>query len=56
MLHPYFKEGDLVYFDEFVDELNEFAAFNDYVRSFYMRERFRLIARAYDGYLFQVIR
>ena len=53
-LHPYLKSGDLVYFDEFVDELNEFAAFNDYIRSFYVRDRFKPIGRAYDGILFEV--
>lgn len=55
MLHPYLKTGDVVYFDEFVDEMNEFAAFNDYVRSFYMKSRFRLMARAFDGFLFTVV-
>lgn len=54
MMHPYLKPGDIIYFDEFVDELNEFAAFNDYVRSFYMRDRMKLVGRAYDGFLFSV--
>jgi hypothetical protein len=52
-LHPFLKQGDLVYFDEFCDIINEFAAFNDYVRSYYLKERFTLIARAYDGFLFR---
>lgn len=54
LLHPYLKSGDIVYFDEFHDELNEYAAFNDYVRSYYTRDRFRLIARAYDAYCFEI--
>jgi hypothetical protein len=54
MLHPYIKAGDVVYFDEFVDSLNEYAAFNDYVRSFYMRDRFNPIGRAFDAFLFEV--
>lgn len=54
-LHQFIKMGDLVYFDEFSDILNEFMAFNDYIRSFYMRPRFKLIARGYDGFLFQLI-
>ena len=53
MLHPYLKHGDLVYFDEFIDELNEFAAFNDYIRSYYVKDRFKPIARAFDGLLFR---
>ena len=53
MLHPYMKVGDVVYFDEFVDEINEFAAFNDYVRSFYVRDQFTVAGRAYDAFLFR---
>lgn len=54
MLHPYLKRGDAVYFDEFVDSLNEYAAFNDYVRSWYMKERFIPIGRAFDAFLFKI--
>lgn len=53
-LHPYMRTGDIIYFDEFHDELNEYAAFNDYVRSFYTQDRFALISRAYDAYCFAV--
>jgi hypothetical protein len=53
MLHSYLKSGDLIYFDELVDEINEFAAFNDYIRSCYVRDRFKPIARAFDGFLFR---
>lgn len=53
MLHPYLKSGDLVYFDEIVDEINEFAAFNDYIRSCYVKDRFIPLARAFDGMLFR---
>ena len=44
----------MIYFDEFVDDLNEFAAFNDYIRSCYLKGRFKLIARALDGFLFRL--
>lgn len=54
-IHPYLQKGDILYFDEFHDELNEYAAFNDYVRSFYTKGRFKLIARAYDAYCFEVV-
>lgn len=54
MLHPYLKSGDFVYFDELVDEINEYAAFNDYIRSFYVRDRFKPIGRAFDGFLFRL--
>lgn len=50
-LHPYLKNGDLLYFDEFHDDLNEFAAFNDYVRSYYIKDNFSVLGRAYDAYL-----
>lgn len=52
-MHHFMQAGDLLYLDELHDELNEFAALNDYVRSYYMRDAFRLLARAYDGYLFE---
>lgn len=51
-LHRYLKDGDVIYFDEFFDPLNEFAAFNDYVRSYHCRDCFTLKARAYDGFQF----
>jgi hypothetical protein len=53
MCHPYLNSGSFVYFDEFYDPLNEFAAFNDYIRSYYLKGKFTLIGRAYDGYLFR---
>ena len=54
-LHPFLESGDRVYFDEFYDALGEFAAFNDYVRSHYVKDRFRLIGRAYDACAFEVV-
>ena len=33
-MHPLLRSGDYVYFDEFFDALNEFSAFNDYVRAY----------------------
>lgn len=54
MMDRYLRAGDVVYFDEFTDTLNEYAAFSDYVRSFYRKSCFKLIGRAYDGFLFQV--
>ncbi|MFP4500587.1 MAG: class I SAM-dependent methyltransferase [Candidatus Hydrogenedentota bacterium] len=53
MMHPYLEPGDYVYMDEFFDLLNEFAAFNDYVRSFYVKDKYTLLGRAYDAFLFQ---
>jgi hypothetical protein len=52
----YLRKGDILYFDEFFDTLNEFAAFNDFARSFYFRDRVKLLGRAYDACVFEVIR
>ena len=52
-LHPLLRDGDLIYFDEFSDVLNEFMAFNDYIRSYYLKNKFILIGRAYDGFIFK---
>lgn len=54
MMDRYLKDGDVIYFDEFTDTLNEFSAFSDYVRSFYRKRSFVLIGRAYDGFLFRI--
>lgn len=54
MLHPYLRHGDLVYFDEFFDSINEYAALNDYMRSYYVKDNFKPLARAYDSFLFRV--
>ncbi len=53
-MHPLLRTGDYVYFDEFFDALNEFSAFNDYVRAFNSKGWFKPVARAYDGMLFRV--
>ena len=53
-MHPLLRSGDYVYFDEFFDALNEFSAFNDYVRAYNSKAWFKPIARAYDGMLFRV--
>lgn len=53
MIHPYLRNGDLIYFDEFFDSINEYAAFNDYMRAYYTKEKFKPIARAYDSFLFR---
>jgi hypothetical protein len=53
-MHPLLRTGDYVYFDEFFDALNEFSAFNDYVRAYNSKAWFKPIARAYDGMLFRV--
>lgn len=53
VIHFHLEKGDFIYFDEFHDTMNEFAAFNDYIRSYYLKDKFKLIARAYDGYLFE---
>ncbi|MEP1035043.1 TylF/MycF/NovP-related O-methyltransferase [Ekhidna sp.] len=37
MLYPYLKKGDFILFDEFGVPLHEFRAFNDFVRSFYIK-------------------
>jgi hypothetical protein len=54
-LDPFLRHGDIVYFDEFADTINEFAAFSDYVRSFYRRDDFRLIGSAYDAFAFEFV-
>lgn len=54
-LHPVLAPGDRIYFDEFYDPLNEFAAFNDFVRSHYLKDRFVLIGRAYDACAFEIV-
>jgi len=53
-MHLMLRSGDYVYFDEFFDGLNEFAAFNDYVRSYNTKSWFVPLARAYDGILFRI--
>ncbi len=53
-MHPLLRAGDHVYFDEFFDAMNEFAAFNDYIRAYNNKAWFVPIARSYDGMLFRV--
>lgn len=53
-MHPLLRTGDYVYFDEFFDTLNEFAAFNDYVRAYNTKSWFTPVARSYDGMLFRL--
>jgi hypothetical protein len=53
-MHPLLRSGDYVYFDEFFDALNEFSAFNDYIRAYATKSWFVPVARAYDGMLFRV--
>jgi hypothetical protein len=53
-MHSLLRHGDHVYFDEFFDSLNEFAAFNDYIRSYNTKAWFVPVARAYDGMAFRV--
>jgi O-methyltransferase len=42
-LHHLLKAGDVIIFDEFGDENNEFQAFNDYLSSHYNRQQFHCI-------------
>ncbi len=37
MLAPYLKKGDILFFDEFNIPNHEFAAWNDFVRSYYIK-------------------
>lgn len=53
-MHTLLRSGDYLYFDEFFDTLNEFAAFNDYIRAYEAKSLFVPIARAHDGMLFRV--
>ena len=53
-MHPLLRSGDYIYFDEFFDALNEFAAFNDYIRAYNAKDWFAPVARSYDGLLFRV--
>jgi hypothetical protein len=46
-LAPYFKSGDLIFFDEFSCPLDEFRAFDAFVRSF--RVKYEVIGAVY-GY------
>ncbi|MCW6169356.1 MAG: TylF/MycF family methyltransferase [Thermoplasmatales archaeon] len=38
-LHPYLKDGDVIMFDDFLDPLGEFRAFNDYCQAFRVKPR-----------------
>ena len=53
-MHTLLRSGDLVYFDEFYDVMNEFSAFNDYIRAYGTKTWFTPVARAYDGVLFRI--
>lgn len=53
-MHALLRSGDYIYFDEFFDPLNEFSAFNDYIRSYNTKAWFVSVARAYDGMLFRI--
>ena len=53
-MHELLRSGDYVYFDEFFDAMNEFSAFNDYVRAYGTKTWFIPVARAYDGMLFRI--
>ena len=53
-MHTLLRSGDYIYFDEFFDALNEFSAFNDYIRSYNTKSWFMPVARAYDGILFRI--
>ena len=46
-LHSCMRKGDILIFDELGDKLNEFKAFNDYIRSHYVQEKFQCMA--YDN-------
>jgi O-methyltransferase len=46
-LAPYFKSGDLIFFDEFSCPLDEFRAFEEFARSF--RVKYEVVAAVY-GY------
>jgi len=37
LLYPFLKKGDIIIFDEFVVPHHEFRAFNDFVKSFYLK-------------------
>lgn len=37
ILYPYLKKGDILMFDEFVVPYHEFKAFDDFVKSFYIK-------------------
>jgi hypothetical protein len=53
-MHALLRSGDYVYHDEFFDAMNEFSAFNDYIRSHGTKDWFTPVARAYDGMLFRI--
>lgn len=37
ILYPYLKKGDLIIFDEFVVPYHEYKAFDDFIKSFYIK-------------------
>lgn len=37
MLYPYMKKGDVIIFDEFVVPAHEFKAYDDFIKSFYLK-------------------
>jgi O-methyltransferase len=53
--HPFLMTGDVLLFDEFTHEEHEYSAYNDYIRSFYMKDRLQLIARNFNQYVFSIV-
>jgi len=49
-LHPYLRKGDILMFDDFLDPLGEFRAFNDYCHAF--RVDIKMISGVKYGKLF----
>lgn len=53
-IHPYLLNDDIIIFDEFPDRLNEFAAFNYYLMSYYMKDKLELIVYGHEVYIFKI--
>lgn len=53
-IHPFLRSGDLILFDEFQDEANEFRAFDEYLRAYGMKDRLELLVRSNNEFVFRV--
>lgn len=54
-MHQYMRRGDYIIFDEFIDRINEFRAFNDYIMSYRMKNRLRLWVYSFETFVFEIV-
>ena len=55
MLSPYFKKGDIIFFDEFVVPTHEFKAYLEFVQSHYINLELIAAANNYYFVAFKVV-